>query len=46
MSDKAAAEKAAAEKAAAEKAAAEKANVIVWTLSDSEREIIKKLNGE
>ncbi len=46
ISDKAAAEKAAAEKAAAERAAAEKANVIVWTLSDSEREIIKKLNGE
>ena len=46
ISDKAAAEKAAAEKAAAEKAAAERANVIVWTLSDSEREIIKKLNGE
>ena len=36
-------EKAAAEKAAAEKAAAEKAAATVWSLSDREREIIKKL---
>ena len=36
-------EKAAAEKAAAEKAAAEKADVIVWQLSDKEREAVKKL---
>ena len=41
--EKAAAEKAAAEKAAAEKAAAEKA-VIIWELSEHEREIIQELN--
>ena len=38
-------EKAAAEKAAAEKAAAEKDNVIVWELSQREREIIKSLGS-
>jgi len=48
LSEKAAAEKAAAEKAAAEKAAAEKAakekdNVIIWELSERERNIIKSL---
>lgn len=43
LSEKAAAEKAAAEKAAAEKAAAEKDNVIVWGLSEKEKEIIKSL---
>ena len=43
LSEKAAAEKAAAEKAAAEKAAAEKAEVIRWTLSGREREIIRQL---
>ena len=41
--EKAAAEKAAAEKAAAEKAAAEK-GVIVWGLSDRERQLIEELN--
>ena len=41
--EKAAAEKAAAEKAAAEKAAAEKENIIVWELSDKEKEIIDSL---
>jgi hypothetical protein len=43
ISDAAAAEKAAAEKAAAEKAAAEKENIIVWPLSDRERDIINAL---
>ena len=43
LSEKAAAEKAAAEKAAAEKAAAEKNNVIIWELSERERNIIKSL---
>jgi hypothetical protein len=38
-----AAEKAAAEKAAAEKAAAEKDDVIIWELSEKEKQIIKKL---
>ena len=38
-------EKAAAEKAAAEKAAAEKDTVIVWELSQREREIIKSLGS-
>ncbi|WP_233552325.1 chromosome partitioning protein ParB [Parabacteroides sp. AF48-14] len=36
-------EKAAAEKAAAEKAAAEKDNIIIWELSERERNIIKSL---
>ena len=43
LSEKAAAEKAAAEKAAAEKAAKEKDNVIIWELSERERNIIKSL---
>ena len=37
-------DKKAAEKAAAEKAAAEKKDVIVWELSDRERDIINRLN--
>ena len=44
VSEKAAAEKAAAEKAAAEKAAAEKTAAKRWTLSDRERDIIRKLS--
>lgn len=36
-------DKAAADKAAAEKAAAEKENIIVWELSEKEKEIIKSL---
>ena len=43
LSEKAAAEKAAAEKAAAEKAAAEKDDIIIWELSDREKEIVKSL---
>ena len=43
LSEKAAAEKAAAEKAAAEKAAAEKDDIIIWELSEREKEIIKSL---
>lgn len=38
-------EKATAEKKAAEKKAAEKNKVIVWELSDREREIIEKLGA-
>ena len=44
LSDRAAAERAAAERAAAERAAAERADVIKWSLSQSERKIIEKLN--
>ena len=46
ISEKAAAEKAAAEKSAAEKAAAEKENVIVWELSEKEKQIIKSLDTQ
>lgn len=43
LSEKAAAEKAAAEKEAAEKEAAKKDNIIIWELSEREKEIIKSL---
>ena len=44
--EKAAAERVAAERVAAERVAAEKAAAIVWTLSDRELDIIKKLDEE
>lgn len=43
LSETATENKVLAEKAAAEKAAAEKENIIVWKLSDKEKEIIKSL---
>lgn len=43
LSERAAAERAAAEKEAAEKEAAEKDNIIIWELSEREKEIIKSL---
>lgn len=44
LSEKATERKVSAEKAAAEKAAAEKENIIVWELSEKEKEIIKPLD--
>lgn len=44
LSEKATERKVSAEKAAAEKAAAEKENIIVWELSEKEKEIIKSLD--
>lgn len=43
LSEKAAAEKAAAEKEAAKKEAAKKDDIIIWELSEREREIIKSM---
>ena len=45
LSNKSAAERAAAERAAAERAAAERAAAERWTLSDREKEIVRKLSA-